>query len=315
MATLVMAMRQRRIITDLKKARAVNDGVWYPQIGDHVTLVGSGWGEWVVLSTAGQICAADDLPSADKKGGFRRIVYGSVVGGATWVVQRVRDTNRNPVWVEPELNRHGEGEHEQRHVVVTRTASGEYAFWPYFDADDEIAAIERASGHAIADIYRCSNRHNGRLSGAFNSSTSTTVAVGYIACVSDYLYFGDAGCLIREECVAMQHVGDAALVPVYTRDFARYASTVPLPLVDATTSLVPVAADDLTDRPPAMVGTLVSMDVAVQRSTDAHTHMRTLVSRLPLLSNVDAVHLLSSSGYKCWVEYMAELARTGTALL
>jgi len=196
------------------------------RIGDHVRVENRPSGdEWVIVSNRGKMFAASDLKHAGEKGKMRNIIYGTRHPGETWVLQRRNAATRNPVWTDPARNRCGEGETEQRHCVVTRSDENVYRFWFFADMDDEIACIERSSRRPIQDLLCCENRGCDRPAGAVRVNE-----VGYVCYMSDYIYFSGDGLRIRERAAANQlqaqqvPLGGTFVVPLYTRDFARYAA-------------------------------------------------------------------------------------------
>ncbi len=143
---------------------------------------------------------------------------------STWIVQRSRG-RRNPVWTIPRYNTEGEGEFEQRHVLATRCASsGEYRFY-FFNRDDEIRAIERASKKKISALYLQINRTSpARVVAIRRRVPVAEHPAGHLCVISDYLYFSEAGKTAREDCRAAQWRSSDGEVPVYTMDFARYCT-------------------------------------------------------------------------------------------
>lgn len=160
--------------------------------------------------------------------------------GHTWVLECVGDDSRNPVWTKPEQNLSGEGTHEQRHCVVTRTKLGHIEFWFFPTADDEIRCITQTSRHPIDVHYRSSNRTSATVT---TSTKDVERGGGYICCISDYLYFSPEACKLRECCVASGFTPSTPgeTPPVYTHDFARYMPTPKtLPIVPGIETETPV---------------------------------------------------------------------------
>ena len=255
------------------------------RIGDHVRVENRPSGdEWVIVSNRGKMFAASDLKHAGEKGKMRRVIYGTRHPGETWVLQRRNAATRNPVWTDPERNKCGEGETEQRHCVVTRSDENVYRFWFFADMEDEIACIERSSKRPIHDLLCCENRGCDRPAGAVRTNE-----VGYVCYMSDYIYFSGDGLRVRERAAANQlqsqvPSGSVFVAPLYTRDFARYAA---LPSGPGVNFLEPVPQPVLEPVPqmPADEGGCVDV---IARLVDAIRGMQPRVALEELQEFVSA---------------------------
>jgi len=265
----------RTYLYDPVRADREAKNAYVPNIGDVVVLENGLWDLWVILYPNAPIVPEDGI-LAMQHGGFKNVTYGA--GCGTWVVQRQRDDTRNPVWTDPELNRHGEGEHEQRHVVVTRDIDGMYRYWPYLNNQDEIKAILRASRLKILDdVYRTSNRVTSE-----SAKDAPPNSIGNIARISDYLYFSAQGCVLRQNMYA-DCVAPNGLPPAYTRDYATYGMAcktprvapllvveepeLPTPVASPQPVITPAHMPVCVEKPALVVKTVLRPTVSVQKST------------------------------------------------
>lgn len=235
-----MSTSSRRYITDTTRANAVARGTYVPCAGDAVKIEDGTWDVWIIVSHTGKLCA-ETMVSPKTRGGFKHVAYGA--GAGTWVVQRATAKSRNPVWTDPSRNGHGEGEHEQRHVVPTRDDLGVIRYWPYFDDVDEIDAIMKWSGlDSMDDLYIDTNRVTHTSAKADSGS-----GAGFIARISDYLYFSNAACAARELAVS-EELGPDIIPPTYTRDFETFGTVVRPPT--HTRRALPLPPITTTEPPP-----------------------------------------------------------------
>ncbi|MBS0290887.1 MAG: hypothetical protein JSS07_12745 [Proteobacteria bacterium] len=212
------------LIVDLKKAYTINQGLYEPVVGDVVTRVHNDpLGRiWFIVHNKGRM-----HPRASFSfNSIKRSVYSGHGSGETWVLQCASDSSRNPVWTDPAENKNGEGEREQRHCIVTRSEVGIIEYWFYPTPAIEIAAIERSSKKQITELYRCRNRTKVTV---VPTPKDLRQGGGYVAVISDYIYFSPEACDLRQRCVQsgiLASTDPTRPPPVYSRDFSALRPTI-----------------------------------------------------------------------------------------